>query len=46
MFSSVLPSYDFSDNKKGKGKESGPVINGDDPKNKEMLKAIFRGDIV
>lgn len=42
MYSSVLPSYDFDDDKKG-GK-GGKVIKADDPKNRDEVLAIIRGE--
>ena len=44
LYSSTLPSYELDkEGKKGNGKEKGDVVNGDDPKNKDLVKAIIGG---
>ena len=40
MYCSVLPSYDLDKDAKGKGE---PIINADDPKNRDEVLAIIRG---
>lgn len=39
MYSSTLPSYDFDKGKRGKQE----AVNGDDPKNREEVLSIIRG---
>ena len=46
LYSSTLPSYELDkEGKKGNGKKrgKGEVVNGDDPKNKDLVKAIIGG---
>lgn len=41
LYSATLPDYNKRTDKNGK-----PVINADDPKNKEVLRKILTGEIV
>lgn len=41
LYSATLPDYDKRTDKNGK-----PVIDADDPKNKEVLRKILTGEIV
>jgi len=44
LYSAAIPSFGGKKSKKDKkGKDKGEIINGDDPRNKDLVKAIIQG---
>lgn len=44
LYSAAIPSYDAKkSDKQEKEKGKGEIINGDDPRNKDLVKAIIQG---
>lgn len=44
LYSAAIPSYGAKkDDKQRQGKAKGEIINGDDPRNKDLVKAIIQG---
>ena len=43
LYSVVIPSYGGTEDKKKKNRDNGEIIRADDPKNKDLVKAIING---